>query len=147
MVAYRAGVNWKGPASAQRKRAGNAVLGDLKAKLRTLPTSVAIDVASKASGYLTRVTQAAYDSARNVYGEARPTGVAGKPLTLKDTLAVRKSVEFVRYGTVVKCKLPTRYARFLIGKYGILPNGFMPASWSAELKRLAVTSIGEELTR
>jgi hypothetical protein len=147
MARYRAGVNWHGPKSSERKRTGNAVLGDLKSKLRTLPTSVAIKVAIEAAGYLTRVSREAYDANKNVYGEARPTGVQGKRLTLRETDATRKAVEFVRYGTVVKCKLPTRYAKYLVGKYGILPNGFMPASWSAELKRLASVATSAELAR
>lgn len=110
----------------------------LKANLRALPLSVAHDVSQRAAPAMSDLTQAAFASKRNVYGEARPVSkVDGKPLELHRTGAVQGALKFVANGTVLRCVLGPKYARFLIGKYGILPNGALPTSWSRRLGELA----------
>ncbi len=55
------------------------------------------------------------------------------PLTLVQTGKVRGHVQFKTDGTRrVRAELSTKYARYLIGKYGVLPNGraAMPSKWS-----------------
>ena len=114
-------------------------LGDLKrlkAHLRELPRSVAHAVSGRAAPALTTLTQVAFSSGRSVYGEARPAGKGGRVLSLRRTGAVSRELRFVANGTIVRCILGPRYARFLIGKYGILPNGAMPAAWSRRLAQI-----------
>jgi hypothetical protein len=106
----------------------------LKATLRAMPLSLAHDVSKRAAPVLTDETLAAYDSGHSVYGEPRPVGADGAPLTLNATGAVRRDVHFTSQGTVVRCVLGPRYAKYLIGKYGILPNGPLPAGWSHKLR-------------
>ncbi len=111
-------------------------ISDLKRNLRELPRTVAADVASRASPALTDLTREAYSSGRTVYGDARPMGVNGNPLTLRKTGAVEGQTRFVAIGTIVRCALGPRYARYLIGRYRILPNGAMPAAWRERLRTL-----------
>lgn len=108
----------------------------LKSRLRELPRTVAHDVARRAAPELTQLTASAYESGRSVYGEPRPPGVDGRRLTLDATGATRRTLQFVANGTIVRCVLGTKYARYLIGKYGILPNGAMPSEWSRRLAAL-----------
>jgi hypothetical protein len=113
-----------------------ASLQKFKKKLRELPTSVAHSVAQRAAPDLTLAARAAYAAGRSVYGEARPTGVNGNLLDLYRTGATLQTLRFNASGTIVRCVLGTKYAGFLIGKYGILPNGAIPVEWSAHLRRI-----------
>lgn len=106
----------------------------LKQSLRELPRTLAVDVATRAAPAMTGLTQEAFDGGRSVYGEARPVSkVDGHALDLEVTGATKAQLRFVPVGTVVRCVLGPKYARYLIGKYGILPNGALPASWSKRL--------------
>lgn len=104
----------------------------LKARLRRMPVTLAHAVAQRAAPETTMLTTAAFDSKRTVYGEARPEGVAG-PLTLRKTGATESTLRFVANGTIVRCVLGTRWARYLIGKYRVLPNGGLPVLWRRRL--------------
>jgi len=111
-------------------------LRGLKSRLKTLPTSVAHDVAQRAAPALTNLTVTAFESDRTVYGEPRPAGVHGQTLSLERTGATRRTLKFVANGTIVRCVLGTKWARYLIGKYGVLPNGSLPVGWSERLGAL-----------
>jgi hypothetical protein len=115
---------------------GNNPFASLKAALKRMPVSLANDVAQASAPGLTLRTRGAYDGGKTVYGEARPAGVDGGALTLEKTGATKAAVRFVANGRIVRCVLPTKYAKFLVGKYKILPNGAMPAEWSQYLAGL-----------
>ena len=127
------------------RRTGNATFGDLKAKLKTLPVSVAHRVASQAAPAVTDLTVDAFLTGRSVYGDHRPDGVDGRPLTLRKSGRTRDTLKFVANGTIVRCVLGTKYARYLIGKYGILPNGRMPAEWARRLREIASNEVKRAL--
>lgn len=122
--------------NASAMRRGNAALASLKSTLKTLPTTLAVDVASRAGPALTGLTQEANASRRGVYGEAYPIGADGKQLTLHRTGAVAGSLEFLATGTMVRARLPEKYAKYLVGEYNILPNGALPAGWRTKLDAL-----------
>jgi hypothetical protein len=121
-------------ASGVRQTGGS--IRDIKRSLAALPTSVTHSVAQRGAPVLTELAGGAYDSNRNVYGDTRRPGVKGNTLSLERTGATRRTVKFVSNGTIIRCVLGTKYAKFLIGKYGILPNGAMPADWSAALAKV-----------
>lgn len=108
-------------------------IADIKRAIKEMPTTVAIDVAKRAAPAMTTLTQEAFSSGQSVYGEARPKGVDGQALTLDRTGAVKAQLRFVQIGTIVRCVLGPSYSRYLIGKYGVLPNGALPARWSFKL--------------
>ena len=108
----------------------------LKANLRAMPISLAHSVAQRAAPAMTDETQSAFSGGRTVYGEPRPSGADGKPLTLVRTGDTKRALSFVATGTLVWARLGTRYARYLIGKYSILPNGPLPAGWSRRLRAI-----------
>jgi hypothetical protein len=114
--------------------AGAASMNALKARIRRMPLTVAHAVAQRAAPATTGLTDAAFDSGRTVYGEARPEGADGRPLSLRRTGATRSALRFVANGTIVRCALGTRYARYLIGKYRVLPNGGLPIIWRRRLE-------------
>jgi hypothetical protein len=112
-------------------------VSDIKRAINDLPRSVAHDVAQRAAPALTAMTREAYDGGRSVYGEARPASkVTGAALTLKKTGAVARQLGATVTGTVVRFVLGPKYSKYLIGKYGILPNGGLPAAWSEKLSEL-----------
>lgn len=112
----------------------------LKRTLRTLPVTVAASVARRASPALTQFTAEAFASRQTVYGDARPSSATGAPLSLVKSGATRDALRFVTVGTIIRCVLPTRWAKYLIGKYGILPNGALPVRWSRELGKIVATT-------
>lgn len=104
--------------------------------IRALPVTVAADVSRRAAPALTTLTGNAFSSNQTVYGDSRPAGVDGEALSLVKSGATRDALRFVAVGTIVRCVLPTKWARYLIGKYGILPNGALPVTWSQRLKQV-----------
>jgi len=120
---------------------GRLSLRDLKAQLRAMPKTLATDVAREAAPMLTGLAQTSFDSGRTVYNDARPTGAKGNTLTLRKSGAVRSALRFVAIGTVMRVVLGPRYARYLIGKYRILPVGdrsAIPAHWRREIERITL---------
>lgn len=113
-------------------------------KLKALPITLAAEVATDAAPAMTELTQQAYSSGRSVYGEARPAGVNGQPLTLHKTGATQAGLHFIRIGTIVRCVLPNSYQRYLI-RYGLLPNGGMPSAWRAKLDQIVHSKQGPAL--
>lgn len=107
----------------------------LKSTLRALPRSVAHQVANRGAPALTDLARGAFNSNRNVYGDARPAGVDGQPLALVKSGATLATLKFDANGTIIRAVLGTPYARYLIGRYGILPNGSaaIPVQWSRAL--------------
>lgn len=94
-----------------------------------LPITIAADVAAKAAPAMTGLARDAYSSGRTVYGDPRPHGVDGRALTLNATGETARDVRFQSVGTIVRCVLGPKWAKYLIGKYGILPNGALPTAW------------------
>lgn len=114
-------------------------------QLTKISAVLAQSVARDAAPALTKETAGAYDSGRTAYGEARPRSESGDPLSLVRTGAVRGGVRFAVIGTVVRCVLPESYAKYLIGKYSILPNGVLPVAWGAKLRSIAQLHFGASL--
>ncbi len=117
-----------------------ATLNRLKARLRAMPVSLAHDVAKRTAPRVTSLATVAFTTGRTVYDEARPKGVNGQPLTLRRTGQTEGTIRFVANGRIVRCVLGTRYARYLIGKYAILPMGRIPARWQAQIAELVANS-------
>ncbi len=123
--------------SGLRLKSG-ARMNHIKGALRALPVRVAEQVASQGAGALTTAAGVSYDAGRTAYDTARPAGVDGQPLSLTRTGATRAAMRFVRIGTIVRCVLGTPYAKYLIGKYAILPPGkaAIPEAWRQKLDAL-----------
>lgn len=117
-------------------KAGIDSIRDLQARIRKFPTTVAHDVAQRSAPVITGLTQAAFGGGRTVYGDARPEGVNGNRLSLERTGAVKRQLGFRATGTQVRCVLGPKYARYLIGKYAILPIHALPADWSRRLREI-----------
>ncbi len=122
-------------------------LRTFKQQLREFPLTLAAEVSKAAAPALTDLTTGAYDGGRTVYGDTRPKGVDGQALDLDATGATRAQIRFVAVGTIVRCALGTPYAKYLIGRYGILPNGnaAVPAAWRAKLDALVAAQKGPAL--
>jgi hypothetical protein len=119
---------------------GNQALAQLKRDLAAMPVSMAHDVARQVAPVLTMLAQQSFDAGVNVYDDARPVGVRGQSLSLVRSGATRRTVRFVANGTIVRCVLPTKYAKYLIGKYGILPNGKPPIRWTRSIDTIAASA-------
>lgn len=110
-----------------------ATLKAFAKKIRQLPKVLAIDVATRVAPSISGLARSAYTGGQTVYGDARPTGVHGNFLTLVQSGATLAAMRFVSVGTRVRARLGTKYARYLIGDYRILPMGSLPAKWSEQI--------------
>lgn len=117
---------------------------DVARRLRELPTTVAQDVAGKVAPDITARAKASYSAGETVYSDARPAGEHGA-LTLVKSGATLASLAFVAIGTRIRCQLGTRWAKYLIGKYRILPMGRMPYQWSERIGAVVKDTIDRTL--
>ena len=124
---------------ASKFRKGNQALSTLKAKLRALPVSLAHKAAQRVGPALRAFTAESFDAGRTVYGEDRPKGKDGQKLDLEESGATKRTLSYGTQGRVVRVALGTPHAKFLIGKYRILPNGAMPVDWHDEITSIVHT--------
>lgn len=117
--------------SGVRHRGGDT-LAKVQKRVRSLGVVAAQRVAQEAAPAITRDALASFDSGRTATGGPRPSGVRG-PVSLVRTGRTRATVRFVANGTVMRAVLGTRYARYLIGRFGILPSGAIPTAWKATI--------------
>ncbi len=124
----------------QNLRAVNARLGNISSQ------RVAEAVALAGASALTRAALLAYDSGTTVYGGGRPQGERGS-LDLVKSGAVRSMLRFSALGRRIRCNLATKYARYLIGRYRILPSGnaALPVDWADQLTAISRKNIEQAL--
>lgn len=116
--------------------AGITSIARLRSSIKELPLRIRNAVAEEAAEVLNLEVRDDFAAGRTVYDTARPLSVSGKPLTLVGkTGRTRDALGFVALGTIVRAQLNTPYARYLIGKYGILPQS-LPAAWREKLERI-----------
>jgi hypothetical protein len=109
-----------------------STLRGLKQRIAQMPVSVAHEVAQRAAPALTGLAVGAFDARQNVYGDARKAGPEGVPSLVK-TGATKRTLAATSNGTIVRFVLGTPWAKYLIGKYGILPIRALPSAWRNRL--------------
>lgn len=124
-------------------RGNPATLRRFQRNLTRVPVKIATSVATTAAPAITGLAQSAYSSGETVYGEPRPLGVHGNVLTLVASGDTQGALQFQALGRVVRARLGTRQARYLVGKYKILPTGGLPVAWNAELRRITLERLKE----
>lgn len=120
-------------------------LNQIAANMRSLGTRLAQDVAAKAAPAITGMAGSSYDSGQTVFGDPRPRGVHGNELSLVESGRTRGYLRFVAIGTIVRVALGTRWAKFLVGKYRILPTAAAPFAWRKRIEEIAHTEIGKRV--
>lgn len=122
----------------------------LNRQLAAMPKVLAQKVAAQAAGEITALAQASYDGGRTVYGDPRPAGVKGNALSLVESGFTRGALRFVSDGgTKIRASLGRRYAKYLIGKYVILPigNAALPFAWLSRLRTITQQQGAAQLRR
>ncbi len=119
-------------------RGNVGALRSLGNTIRTLPVTMAHSIAQRAAPALTDATRSAYDGNRSVYGDARPASkVTGRALTLNKTGETKAGLRYVANGRIVRCVLSTPWAKYLVGKYGVLPGSpTLPDSYAKPLAQI-----------
>ncbi len=115
---------------------GLSTLAAFRTRVKELPLRIQSSVAKDGEAVLTQALQSDFDSGRTVFDAARPLGVNGNRLDLVKTGRTRAHLSFVAVGRILRAHLPTKHARYLIGKYAILPSARIPASWSESLAQI-----------
>lgn len=120
-------------------------LRSLQRALKKLPITASARIAARSAPAMSELARSAFDSGESVYGPARPRGVDGQRLTLEKTGRTRGSLDFAATGRDIRLVRLPNYARFLIGKYDILPNGPLPLSWRERMTRIAAEVLHAEI--
>lgn len=107
----------------------------LKAAIKDTPLRIRRAVALDAAEILSARMRDSFAAGQTVYDTPRPLSVDGKPLSLVKTGRTKEALNFVAIGTILRAQLPTKYAKFLVGKYKIMPQR-LPAAWAQELATL-----------
>lgn len=110
-------------------------MNKLKAAIKTMPQRMRTAVARDAAGYLDIEVRRQFNAGATVFDTPRPLGVDGQTLALVKTGSVQKSLGFNAKDARISAVLSQRYARFLVGKYRILPQK-LPAAWAEYLTKL-----------
>lgn len=95
-------------------------------------------IVREGSSVLTAQLQSDFDSGNTAYGDARPSGRHG-PVTLRKTGRLASFLRFAAVGRLMRAVLAVPYARFMIGRFQILPRGGgkLPYKWSEQLGGIA----------
>ncbi len=120
-------------------------LAALRKALRNMPITASARIAARSAPAMTALAEASFDSGQSVYGPARPRGVDGKRLELNRTGKTRGALEFAATGRDIRLRRLPEYARFLIGKYDILPNGPLPVAWRERMTDIAAQVLHDEI--
>ncbi len=108
---------------------GGPTIQRLQDITRGLPVMVATTVARRGAPVITALAKQSFAAGRTAYGDVRRLGLYG-PLSLVQSGAVRDGLLFEALGTMIRCKFPTAYTKYLVGKYWILPSVHsLPAPW------------------
>lgn len=110
-----------------------ATLKELRKKLLELPRTVAIRTAAEGASVINDLARSQYTSGQTVYSTSRPVGAKGDKLDLVESGATLNTMHFASAGTTIWCVLGPRWAKYLVGKYAILPRKQLPAAWSEAL--------------
>lgn len=127
--------------------AGLRSIRALKKALTQLPITASARIAARYAPVATQLARDAHASGRTAYGAARPLGVDGKALTLDRTGDTKRALSFVATGRDVRLTQLPRYAKYLIGKYDLLPNGPLPTAWRERIREIAAHVLHEEIHR
>lgn len=86
---------------------------------------------------LTQQAQADFDAGNDAYGGGRPDGFHG-PVTLRRTGTLRSWLKFAATGLRMRVVLAVPYAKYMIGRFNVLPRGSsaIPAKWGEALGRV-----------
>jgi hypothetical protein len=111
-------------------------LKKLKQTIAQLPQTLQNHVAQEAAGKLNAMILEDYASGKTVYGTSRPLGVNGNSLDLSNTGNAQGSFELYVVGSLIRVRFAVPYAKYLVGKYKVMPNGNepIPVRWRQVLK-------------
>jgi len=106
-------------------------LRDIKDRLHRHGVLTAQEVAARVAPMIESMAHADFDAGRNCYGDVRALGKYG-PVTLRRTGRMRASFGFDAVGSTIRSRLLANYAKYMIGRFKILPIGdrtAIPVKW------------------
>lgn len=122
-------------------------INSLKAALRRLPVTSVARIAARAAPAMSELAQDAHASGKTVFDRPRPLGVDGEALSLERTGDTKRALQFVATGRDIRTARLPRYAKYLIGKYDLLPNGPLPQAWRERLRDIAAEVLLDDIHR
>lgn len=117
--------------------------------LKTLPRSLAQNVAAKAAPEITKWENETFDSCADPYGVPWAPGADGKKVDLVESGDLRKFIKYVSVGTKLRVALGVPYAKYQIGKRPVYPKqgDILPAKYQETLARISAETAEEHVIR
>lgn len=113
-------------------------LRDLKRSLKSVPVTAVAEIAKRSAPAVTAHAQASFRGGQDVFGAPRLEAVQGGNLSLVKSGATQAAIQFIATGRDIRVARLPRYAKYLIGRYGILPNGKqLPNAWRGTIGAIA----------
>jgi hypothetical protein len=115
---------------------GISSINRLRGEIKALPLRIRSAVAKDAAAILDRRMRDSFTAGETVYGTPRPVSVKGTPLKLVKSGKTQNALHFVSVGTIVRAQLATPYAKYLVGKYQVMPQSSIPAEWRPDIEQV-----------
>ena len=122
-------------------------LAEFAARLRKLPTVLAIEVAKAAAPVMTDLVHQTFEASEDAFGGSWKIRSDGNRATLKKSGALAKTVKYVAVGTKIRLALGVSYARYLIGSRPIAPKQGegLPVAYTQALSQVVADVCRREL--
>lgn len=114
-------------------RTGISSMNRLRAAIADMPLRIRSGVAKEAAEVLTAEIRQDFAAKVTVYDTPRPLSVTGAPLSLVKSGRTRSELAFVAIGTIVRAQLGSKYGKYLVGKYKVMPMS-LPSAWAKKLE-------------
>jgi hypothetical protein len=119
-------------------------LRKIEQTVRDLPRVVGVKVATAIAQTITGLARKTFDAGENAYGDTWQPGAHGQKVTLRRSGALAR-FSYVATGTRLRSALGPRWARFQVGKRGILPRSKLPIAYVQALRAKTNEVIQREL--
>lgn len=122
-------------------------LSKFSQRLQSLPTVLGQKIAASAAPVITDAARTTFDASQNAYGVPWAPGADGDLVTLEDTGALKRQIQYVAIGTKLRVVLGVKYAKYQIGKRPVYPTQGkeLPVSYIRKLSDLTNVAIAEHL--
>jgi len=117
--------------------------------LRTLPTVLAQNAATKAAPTLSKIVETSFAAGEDPYGIQWAPGVDGQRVTLRKSGDLAKRLFYVAIGRILRLRLGVPYAKYQVGRRRVAPaqGAPLPPEYAKALKAATQEAAREYLQR
>lgn len=98
--------------------------------------ALAIEIAKDAAAAITAAARATFEAGETPYHVPWRPGYDGQRVTLRESGALAKGIEYVAYGTMLRLRLGAKHAKYQVGRRPVTPrqDAPLPPEYVAAIK-------------